>query len=437
MRKFISLFVRHWAKSPVKISLTVLSVALGTGILVLSFSVASRLQTEVTDQLRRGGTVLYVQNGTVQSDGSIERVEGRPEWDSAAPSQVKSDVAGVQQAVVVANVPFDQVSAAGKSWRVRSVIGSEPDYFDVFGLKLVAGVAMSQADLDSGAKKLWLSEQFAQVIWGSAEAAVGQNVQPPGRMFGRGPGGGDQQNLIQNYQVAGVFESPSEVNRRSYGIGDAVFPYTSVLPAGGNATLMRSFFSSTFVVRALDANTDKLAASIRSALAASYGDTVSVAVWEGSPRGASTYLKELRQAVSIFSVSVNVLGVVLLLISSLGIFSVMVVEALGRRREISLERALGASQIQVVGEFWSWSVALSLLGALIGLVLAWALSGPVLGTLAPLVGEVSSQFQSVAGLDPWSVVAGLLLALGCGGVLGLLPAFSAVQGTIADTLREV
>ena len=82
-------------------------------------------------------------------------------------------------------------------------------------------------------------------------------------------------------------------------------------------------------------------------------------------------------------------------------------------------------------------MALSLLGALIGLVLAWALSGPVLGTLAPLVGEESHQFKSAAGLDPWSVVEGFLLALGCGGVLGLLPAFSAVQGTIADTLREM
>lgn len=436
MRKFLSMFLRHWAKSPVKISLTVLSVALGTGILVLSFSVSALLQREVTDQLEKGGTVLYVQNGTVKSDGTIERVDGRPEWDSDAPAQVKSDVAGVEQAVVVSTTPFDQIQAAGKSWRVRSAIGTAPDYFGVFGLTLATGVEMTDADVDTGAKKIWLSEEFAAVIWGSAEAALGQTVQPPGRMFVRGPGGGDQQNLIQNYVVAGVYQTPSEVNRRSYGIGDAVFPYTAIFPAGANATLMKSFFSSTFAVRAVGVNADKLASSIRSALAANYGDSVSVAVWEGSPRGASTYLEELRQAVSIFSVSINVLGVVLLLISSLGIFSVMVVESLGRRKEISLERALGASQALVLGEFWSWSVGLSLLGALVGLALAWALSGPVLGTLAPLVGEVSARLQSSVGLDLGAVAAGLLLALGCGGVLGLLPAFSAVRGTISETLRE-
>jgi putative ABC transport system permease protein len=436
MRKFLALFLRHWAQSPVKISLTVLSVALGTGILVLSFSVGALLQHEVTDQLQKGGTILYVQNGTIKSDGTIERIDGRPEWDADAPSKVKSDVAGVVQAVVVSTVPFDQVQAAGKSWRVRSVVGTEPGYLDVFGLGLVAGVPLADEDVDTGAKKIWLSQEMATLMFGSADAALGQGIQPPGRMFGRGPAGADTQNFIETYVVAGVYETPSEVARRSYGIGDAFFPYTAVMAAGGNASVMKSFFSSKFVVRAVHVDTDRLEVGIRSALASSYGDTISTAVWEGSPQGPSTYLKELRQAVTIFSVSINVLGLVLLVISSLGIFSVMVVEALGRRREIGLERALGASQWVVLQEFWSWSVALSLVGAVVGVALAWVLSGPVLGTLAPLVGEVSHRFRAAPGLDPASVVEGVVLALGTGGVLGLLPAVSAVRGTIADTLRE-
>jgi len=436
VKKFITVFLRNWARSPVKISLTILSVALGTGILILSFTVAALLQREVTDRLNAGGTILYVQNGTIKSDGTIERIDGKPEWDAAAPAKVRSDVAGVAQAVVVAAVPFDQIQAAGKSWRVRSVVGTEPGYFDVFGLDLVAGEPMGTGDVDSGVKKLWLSEEMATVVFGSAHAALGQAVQPPGMLFARGPGGKDQQNLIASYLVAGVYRTPSEVIRRSYGIGDAVFPYTSVLPAGGNASVMKSFYSSTFVVRALGVNGDRLGAGIRSALATSYGQDISVAVWEGGPRGASTYLRQLRQTVSIFSVSINVLGLVLLVISSLGIFSVMVVEALGRRREIGLERALGASQTLVLQEFWGWSVTLSAMGAFLGLVLALALSESVLSTLMPLIGEVSAGIAVAPGLHPWAVVEGIVLALGTGGVLGLLPAVSAVRGTISETLRE-
>jgi ABC-type antimicrobial peptide transport system permease subunit len=115
----------------------------------------------------------------------------------------------------------------------------------------------------------------------------------------------------------------------------------------------------------------------------------------------------------------------------------MVVELLGRRREIALERAIGASQADVVKEFWTWSVALSLIGAVVGILIALPLSGPVLKTISPLVGEVSTQFTAAAGLTLPSVLEGLLLALGCGGVLGALPAFAAVKGNISDTLREV
>ncbi len=147
-------------------------------------------------------------------------------------------------------------------------------------------------------------------------------------------------------------------------------------------------------------------------------------------------MEELRQTVSIFTVSVNILGIVLLLTSSLGIFSIMVVEALGRRREIALERSLGASQMRVVREFWSWSIMLTLFGALIGILLAFILEKPVLGTLAPLLGELSNNFSENSGIQVKSLISGFLLALGCGGILGLLPAFSAVKGNIADTLRE-
>jgi ABC-type antimicrobial peptide transport system permease subunit len=78
---------------------------------------------------------------------------------------------------------------------------------------------------------------------------------------------------------------------------------------------------------------------------------------------------------------------VLLLTSSLGIFSIMVVEALNRRRDIALERSLGASQNRIIREFWSWSIGLSLTGAALGVIFSLLFSHPVLNTLSPLVGE--------------------------------------------------
>jgi putative ABC transport system permease protein len=440
MKKFMHMFLRHWRKSPVKITLTVLSVALGTGILVISFSASSIIKDRVTAGMAKNGTVLYVSNATWNTDGSLERVTPG-EWDIEAPAKVAAESGAVAAAALVTNAPFDEVNVAGSSYRLRSTIGSSPEYFEVFNLKMVSGVLMSAQDLSQGAKKVWISEKMATILFGSAEEAIGKQIQPPGRMFGRGPGGESKVNFITYYSIAGVFADPSEVARRSYGIADLVFPYTAMIQSGQNATFEKKMMAGTFVVRTSVASEKKAEAAIRQVIAANYpktdGTLPSVAVWEGSERGASTYLQQLRQAINIFTVSVNILGLVLLVISSLGIFSVMIVELLGRRREIALERAIGASQMNVVMEFWTWSVALSLLGAVAGILIALPLSGPVLKTISPLVGEVSTQFSQAAGLTPMAIVGGLLLALGCGGVLGALPAFAAVRGNISETLREV
>jgi putative ABC transport system permease protein len=440
MKKFIHMLLRHWRKSPFKIALTVLSVALGTCILSISLSAGQAIRDRVASALARNGSVLYVSNATWSSDGSLSRVLPG-EWDMDAPSKVAAESGAVAAAAPVTFAPFDELAAAGSSYRLRSAVGTSPEYFDVFSLKLVAGIAMSAQDLEKGAKRAWISESLAAVLFGSAEDAVGKQVQPPGRSFRRGPDSEQSRNLITYYQVIGVFADPPEVARRSYGIADLVVPYTALIPAGTNAAFGMRLMSGTFAVRSGAASPERAEAAIRQVLEADYprsdGKALSVAVWEGSMRGASTYLGQLRQTIRVFTVSVNALGLVLLLISSLGIFSVMVVELLGRRREIALERALGASKAVVVREAWAWSAAISLLGALAGVLAALPLSGPVLRTLSPLVGEVSAQFRGAAALSPAAVAESLVLALGCGGLLGALPALSAVKGDIADTLREV
>jgi putative ABC transport system permease protein len=438
MNKFLHMFLRHWRKSPLKMFLTVFSVALGTGILVISFSASSIIKDKVTAGMAKNGSVLYVSNATWNSDGSLEQI--RPtEWDADAPSKLASDSGVVKEAALIVGVPFDEFAVNGNSYRLRSAIGTDPNYFDVFGLRLAAGAPMGQEDITNGAKHVWISEELANILFGSAEGAVGKQIQTKGSVFRRGPASNAGQNLINYYSVSGVFATPSEVARRSYGIGDMVFPYTAMIDStSSSASFQKKMMSSTFVVKTSGGASIKRAeASIRETLATFYGDKISVAVWEGSPQGESTYLEQLRQAISIFTVSINILGLVLLVISSLGIFSVMVVELLGRKREIALERAIGASQSAVVREFWAYSVALSLIGAVIGIVLAIPLSAPVLKTLAPLLGEVSAQFGASTRLTLASILGGLGLALGCGGILGALPAFSAVKGNISETLREV
>ncbi|MBI9107840.1 MAG: ABC transporter permease [Spirochaetales bacterium] len=434
MNKFLTMLLRHWAKSPLKIILTLTAVALGTGILILSLSASKLLDEEVSQQLDADGVILYVANGEWDAEGKID--QKRPsEWDSKVTDIVVSDIQSISNAAVIFTPPFDEISTEGRSYTLRSAVGSDPQYFDVFSLELLYGVPMTDKDIEMGQKKVWITEQMAVQLYGSAETAIGKWIQPPGFMGGRGMGK-KQQNVITNYSIAGVFKTPEEISRRAYGIGDLIFPYTSLLPSGMNVQMMLNMMAGVFVVKSEGASVEQTAASLRQALTNNYGENIDILVWEGSTNGESSYMKELRNTVNMFSVSVNILGIVLLLTSSLGIFSIMVVESLSRRREIAIERALGASQNLILREFWSWSLTLSLAGAVIGVILSLILAKPVMNNISPLLGEISGQFQAESGIAASALLTSVAMALGFGGVLGLLPALSAVKGNIAETIRE-
>ncbi|MDA3810460.1 MAG: ABC transporter permease [Spirochaetaceae bacterium] len=434
MKKFLTLLMRHWVKTPVKISLTISAVALGTGVLILSFSAGKILDEQVISKMSDNGIIVYAANGEWSTDGSLE-MERPSQWDATIFDKLRSDSSDIDSVALVLDKPFEEITANGKSYILRSSVATDINYFEVFSIDIIAGIPMTLEDYESGFKKVWISEEMAVMLFGNAENAIGQKVVPPGRRFQRD--NGRSQDLLTQYSVAGIYENPTEVARRSYGISDLIVPVTAILPSGENASRMLDFMSGSLVLKSRASSVEKIDAEISQIVENNFGYDINLVVWEGTPEGESSYMEELRQAISIFTVSVNILGIVLLLTSSLGIFSIMVVEALGRKREIALERSLGASQIRVIKEFWSWSIMLSLLGAVIGIILAFILAKPVLGTMAPLLGELSENFSEASGVKLSSVISGFLLALGCGGILGLLPAFSAVKGNISETLREV
>jgi putative ABC transport system permease protein len=445
MQKFISILLRHWSKNPFKISMTIISVALGMGILTLSFTLSSLLEQNLAKELAKRGTILMVSNATRTNTGTIETI--RPgQWDFDALATLSSDSSTIEQVSPLATVPFTEVQAAGQSWQLRRVIGVSPAYFSIFALEMLEGTAMLDSDVSTAERKIWLSKSLATTLFGSTAESMGQKIQPPVINFRRGPGSADQstQTITLLYTVAGVFDDLPEVFRKAYGSADAVLPYTSVMMGGGgqggaqanNATFMRNMMASTFVAKSRSTKILEAEADIRETLSAGYGNNLSILVWEGSPEGSSDYLKHVRQTMNMFTSSLTILGLMLLLISSLGIFSVMVVESLGRKREIALERAIGASQGLVLYEFWTWSMALSLMGALGGLGLATLLANPIMASIAPLFKEFGHALGGSMHINPLSALFAALLTLAFGGILGLLPGISAVRGTIADIIRE-
>lgn len=435
MKKFIIMLTRQWSHSPIKMLLTLIAVSLGAFILILSFNVTDIIQGQVENQLNQNGIIVQVANGSWDAEGNIDQTKPS-EWDSNIQDYLQSDTDTVVSSAIVSNSMFNEFSVDGTSYDLRSSIATEVAYFDIFDLEIVAGVSMTDEDVNLGSRKVWISEETAEIVFGSAENAIGVWIQPPGMMMGRGMSN-KSQNVVTQYIITGVYESPSEISRKVYGIGDLIIPYTSMLPSGMNTEVAKNMMSGMLVVNSTETSIDEAEQTISQVIYQNYGDDLDLVVWEGSLQGETSYMTDLRQTVQVFTVSVNILGLVLMLVSTLGVFSIMLVEALSRKRQICLERALGASKNRIIKEFWSWSMAMSFLGIIIGSIIAYFAFPSILETITPLFGDLSNELDLGVGFSFIALLKSAALILVFGGFFGVVPVIPVVRENIAEGIKEV
>jgi predicted permease len=126
----------------------------------------------------------------------------------------------------------------------------------------------------------------------------------------------------------------------------------------------------------------------------------------------------------------SAVGLVLLLACA-NVANLLLVRFAGRRREIALRQALGASRWRVVRQFWMESVMVSVLAAGLGVLLAlWCL--PALIRLAQNFVAFSGEIQ----INLTVLLATLGVALLTGLLMGSYPAAQASRCDLAVVLRE-
>lgn len=135
-------------------------------------------------------------------------------------------------------------------------------------------------------------------------------------------------------------------------------------------------------------------------------------------------LKQQQKTKQIFNIVLSIIAGISLLIGGIGIMNIMLASVLERTKEIGIIRAIGATQEDVILQFLSESVLISIGGGIIGIFL---------GILSAYIIELATGIETILSFS--SILLSFFVATAIGLIFGIAPAKSASKKSPIEAIR--
>jgi putative ABC transport system permease protein len=135
-------------------------------------------------------------------------------------------------------------------------------------------------------------------------------------------------------------------------------------------------------------------------------------------------LRQEQRTKTIFNVVLGAIASISLVVGGIGIMNIMLASVLERTREIGVRRAVGATQKDILFQFLSEAVLISVAGGLVGIVVGTGLSAGI---------ERFAGIQTIVSYVAVAVAFGVSFSVGL--AFGILPAYRAARQDPVVCLR--
>jgi putative ABC transport system permease protein len=136
-------------------------------------------------------------------------------------------------------------------------------------------------------------------------------------------------------------------------------------------------------------------------------------------------LKQQQKTKQIFNVVLSIIAGISLLIGGIGIMNIMLASVLERTKEIGIIRAIGATKQDVILQFLSESVLISIGGGIIGIFL---------GIGSAYIIQFATGIETILSLN--SILLSFFVATFIGLIFGIAPAKSAASKSPIEAIRH-
>ncbi|MCU6777400.1 ABC transporter permease [Phocaeicola fibrisolvens] len=238
----------------------------------------------------------------------------------------------------------------------------DPAFFRIYALQFLEGHPFTEADLASGIHTAVISDDLARRLFGTTEGVVGRSFSMD----------------YVNYHVCGVVRGASFLTRQSY--AQVYAPYS--IESNYKDPVVSSFpycglFNVTFLVKD-NAQAKALRAEIKDLIRrvnAQYKGQWQMELWEQPTSHALSVFKEYPADTSFSSWKVagrlTLWVLVLLLVPSLNLNGLIASRMESRLPEMGVRKSFGASRSALLSQVMWENFFLTLVGGLLGLLVAW------------------------------------------------------------------
>ncbi len=378
--------------------LTSLGILIGVASVVLLTAFGLGLKKFIEQQFENLGTnLVFVLPGQVFQNGRFRGGGGgRLESVRFTERDIFSlrRIPNTQYVVPVFNRSI--TAKAGTKTEIGDVVATTEETFPARNLTLRYGEQFTKTDVEKRSKVAVIGPDIAKKLFETEENAVGRSITLD----------------KQRFKIIGVVESKGGGGFGGPNLDGFIYiPYTSAIAFNPEKT-----FGSIIIKAETEESLPEVKQRIRETLEKRYdADAFSIAE-------QTEILNAIASIFSVLNIVLIAIAAISLIVGGIGIMNIMYVSVVERIREIGIRRALGARKNDILIQFLTEAVLLSLFGGVLGLLVSFLI---VLGI----------QRFFPAYIDLQSVLLALGVSSAIGIIFGVFPAKKAADLSPIEAIR--